>query len=354
MARITDWTGITKTPFGYRARVEVRPFPQRSKRFPPHTTLDTMQRWRATTRRALELARPRAASAGTVAADVQRYLALWGAGKHPQTVAQRRRHLELFADVFGRELRALLTTADIETQLRRWQHDGLPLSEYARTRRRRQRTLTDAAIRKVRQSLYQLWATLDRGTGLPNPVADIPAGTDAELDPKGHPEADVRAVLAQLPRSKTRARCQVIAYVGLRPDEVRHLERRDWNGSRVLFVRSGKRSERKAVPLTRRGAAALRYFVQLDAFGNFTSAPANRMLKNAARAARLDPAGWTLYSLRHSFGTWHYAATHDVKATKEVLRQKTLRMTERYVRAAVSQAAFDSVAALDATLRRRR
>lgn len=367
MARITDWDGITKTRTGYLVRVHVRPFPMKAKRFPRETPHAVLIDWRDTTKRRLQKARPPRGPVGTFRADVARYLEQWGAGKHPITVLQRTRYLGLWADVFDTEPRALVTTADIERQLQLWRQRGLPVGDHARRRKRGGKPLTEATIRKVRQAIYQLYAVLDRGTDQPNPVAAVPAGSDPEPDPRGLSQAVVRAILAHLPRSKTKARSYVVAYIGLRPPlEVARLAPGDWKG-RTLFVRSGKGSSRETVPLTRRGAAALRYFARLGAWGPCTSAPWNRMLKAAARAALADektpPAiaaalrtalpTLTAYSLRHSFGTWHYQATHDIQATKAAMRHKTLRMTERYTRAAVAPALQESIATLDAAFRRR-
>ena len=53
-----------------------------------------------------------------------------------------------------------------------------------------------------------------------------------------------------------------------------------------------------------------------------------------AKLTELEPL--VPYDLRHSFGTEAYRLTGDIKAVGAALGQKTLRMTERYVQAAVS------------------
>jgi hypothetical protein len=145
MARITGWDGISRTPFGYLVPVSVSPFPRRTKRSPAGTKHDELIRWRTATRQALERWRPRAAQAGIVGADVTRFQARWGTGKHPHAVAQRARHLRLFAQVFGSRLRATLMTQEIEAQLGAWQRDELPLSEFA-TKRSLSATLASRAF----------------------------------------------------------------------------------------------------------------------------------------------------------------------------------------------------------------
>jgi integrase len=355
VARITDWRGIQRTPTGYIVRVEVCPLPRRTKRFKATATHADMISWRDATQRVLERSKPRAAQAGTITADVARYLAQWGSGKHPQTVEQRTRHLRLFADVFGNRIRATLTTQEIEAQLKAWQRNGLPLSDFARSRGRERGELREATVRKVRQSIYQLFATLDRGTDAANPVAPIPAGTDPDADPGGLPMSVVAAILARLPTGQPKARCYVMAYVGLRPEEVRLIEPQDCDyRRRTLYVRSAKGSDRQRVPLTRRGAAAVRLFIRHKAWGGFTDAHPNRLLKQAARDAGYPHLAPDQYTLRHSFGTAHYAACKDIKATKEAMRHKSIKMTERYVRGAVSFVLDASIATLDAALRRNR
>jgi integrase len=221
--------------------------------------------------------------------------------------------------------------------------------------------LAPATVNKVRQALYQLYAHLDAGTGLENPVAAVPTRKPPELEPRALDVALVRQALAQLPRSKTKARLIVMAYTGLRPEEVRRIERRDWSprAPRQMFVRTAKGGMRVVHPLTRAGAAAMRYFVARDAFGPFTAAPLERWWKAAVKAVAPDLDS-TPYDLRHTYGTELYRATRDIKATQAGLRQKSVSMTMRYVQAAVAPVLADGTRALDhaqrqqiATARRR-
>ena len=56
------------------------------------------------------------------------------------------------------------------------------------------------------------------------------------------------------------------------------------------------------------------------------------------------------HDLRHSFGTEAYRLTGDIKAVGAALGQKTLRITERYVLAAVSTRVESLITQLSASL----
>ena len=75
------------------------------------------------------------------------------------------------------------------------------------------------------------------------------------------------------------------------------------------------------------------------------------MLKTAAAKAGYPTLAISAYTLRHSFATWHYAATRDIKATSKALRHKVLRMAERYVRGAVDEVLEGSIATLNSAQR---
>ena len=98
----------------------------------------------------------------------------------------------------------------------------------------------------------------------------------------------------------------------------------------------GRGTKPYVIPLSPAATSALKLLDTLDAWGSFTLAPMARMWKAAATKAKL-PAGTVPYDLRHSFGTAIYRATGDLKATKELLGHASLRMTERYMLAAIPE-----------------
>lgn len=344
MPRVSDWECIYRTPTGYLVSVQVRPLPRRTKRFPHGTKLETMQRWRDGTRADLELERDRARLYGTdtLAQDVEAYLGRWGHGKHPQTVAQRTAYLHAWAEAFRGRRRASLTTSEIEAHLAAWQRaEGFGANSW----------------NKRRQAIYQLFAVLDRGAGRVNPVADVPTQEEPKAQPRGLPMAVVRAILDAMPRSRTRARLGVMAFTGLRPEELRRVVPGDidWKG-RALYVRTAKGGHAATLPLVPEAIAWLREFVAVGAFGGFTSAPMGVSLGRAVArvnlerlAAKQEPIAMRAYDMRHSFGTFWYTTTRDLKSTREAMRN-TLKMTERYVESAVSSVLLDGARVVAAAL----
>lgn len=358
MPRVTDWTGIRTTPTGYLVKVEVRPLPAKGKRFKAGTPLAVMQRWREDTRRALEGRRDRRLryGTGTLADDVARYFTLWGEDQHPETVAQRRRHLEAWVAAFPDRTRESLTTGEIEAQLAAWQRQPPPTPH--RQGRRRPTSESAATTAKRRQALLQLFAVLGRGTDLRNPVEAVPTRQQPAAQARGLPYPVIRDLLALMPRSATRARLGVMAFTGLRPEELRRVEPADIDLSQgTLYVRTAKGGTVATVPLVREARTWLEEFHALGAYGPFTAAPMGLSLRRAV--ARLNEAravqhlapltGVTAYSMRHSYGTALYRATRDLKTVAEGMRN-SLAMAERYVEGAVSEVLEHGVARLDAAL----
>lgn len=372
MPRVTDWAGISKRDGGFYCKVEVRPLPAKGKRFKAGTPLTVMQTWRDEVRRGLEARRDRRAryGTGTLADDVTRYFTLWGDDQHRETVAQRRRHLEAWVAAFPGRTRESLTTGEIEAQLAAWQRQ--PPETAHRTGARRQTSEGPATWAKRRQALLQLFAVLGRGTDLHNPVEDVPTRTQPAAQARGLlPYPVIRDLLATIPRSATRARLGVMAFTGLRPEELRRVEPADIDlAHATLYARTAKGGTVATVPLVPEAVTWLRELavrrpyrpttgrvVMRDGYGSFTAAPMNQALRrgvarlNAARQAqRLAPlTGVTAYSMRHSYGTALYRATRDLKTVAEGMRN-SLAMAERYVEGAVSEVLERGVARLAADL----
>lgn len=355
MPRVTDWTGISKTPTGYIVRVKVGHLPRAVKRYPAGTPLEDMQRWRDRARRDLEdelekLPEPPRRGAPprhTLAADVKEYLKAWGTGKHANTVAQRERHLEDWVQAFPERSRRSLTVGEIEQHLAAWQKKN-PLG----------RKEGAATWNKRRQALLQLFAFFCRGTDKKNIVEDVPTRDTGKPQPRGLPIPVVRELLEVMLPSATRARLGVMAFTGLRPEELRRITPEDVDlKAGKLYVRTAKGGKAATVPLLSEATTWLREFHELGAYGPFTSAPMGLSLRRAVKAVnrrraakKLPPLGpIRAYDFRHSFGTAFYAATRDLKATSEALRN-TLAMAERYVEAAVSPVLQAGVALLEGAL----
>lgn len=347
MPRLTDWRGITKSGGTYLVRVKVGSLPRAVQRFPLATPLEELQKWRDKTRRELEEElehlppvekAPRVRTERhTLAADVERYLEAWGSDCHPNTVAQRERHLRDWAKAFPDRSRRSITVPEIEHQLAVWQKKNP-----------RGRKEGPATWNKRRQALLQLFAYFCRGTDRKNIVEDVPTKDLGKPEARGLPIAVVRQILDVMPPSATRARLGVMAFTGLRPEELRRIARDDidWAAG-TLYVRTAKGGTPATVPLLTEAKAWLKEFDAANAYGPFTSAPMGLSLRRAVRALNRQRAaakpplpplvGVRAYDFRHSFGTMYYAASRDLKATSQALRN-TLAMAERYVEAAVSPA----------------
>jgi len=304
--------------------------------FPATARDEDIQLWRAQTRRRQKwLARAGVPLVGTLEEDVTLYLSTF-TGRHPETQSQRQRHLEDWARAFRGRTRESLQPAEIEAQLASW---------------REERHYTPATLAKVRQSLYQLYAVLDRGTGV-NPVDAVPTPAAAPLQPRGVPMAVVAQLLARIKASKTKARLTLIAYAGLRPSEIRRIQAEDWDETSLL-VRTGKGGEVARVPLLRPARAALEYLGRKGALGGFTNAPLGKAMREACAALTAAkklkaPLHVRPYDLRHSLGSAVYQHTGDQRAAQAALRHKSIVTTHRYTLAAVDPrltAAFDAIGA---------
>jgi integrase len=309
------------------------------KTFPGTTSDADIQLWRAKTRRdAGWIGRAGLPMAGTLAEDVAVYLDGFH-DRHPETLAQRTRHLDAWAAAFKGRRRSDLTAREVEAQLRAWQ---------------REHGWAPATLNKRRQALYQLYAVLDRGSGLPNPVSAVPTFAVPDPPPRGIPLPLVAKLLARVPWPPTRARLTLMAYAGLRPEEVRRIQVGDWDAT-TLLVRSAKGGAVSRVPLLRPAAAALELLTRRGKLGGFTSAPMGAAMRAAcaslSKTLKLTtPLHVTPYDLRHSYGTALYAATGDQRAAQAGLRHRSIVTTHRYTLAAVDPRLAAAVAAISAAI----
>lgn len=328
--------GITKRPAGWRISVRVHgALYQRS--FKPSTAQSTVEaellKERQKRRRPTEEKPPR--EAGTLEADIARYLVDHFAGR--PGLAERTRHLALWTDALGKDTaRSAITRDDVARVLNRWRAQGLGAD----------------TCNKRRTALLALYHALD-GKGGSNPVREIKKFRPPDPLPRGVAYGLIEKALAQFPPCRTRARLAVMAYTGLRQGQVMQLAPDDWDTRRkILVVRGtskGRGTKPYVIPLSPAATAALVEFDTADAWGRFSWGPMARMWKEAWIAAttkrkRIDLRGQCAglpapvpYDLRHSFGTEIYRKTGDLKATKELLGHSSIKMTERYMLAAVSE-----------------
>jgi integrase len=372
--------GLTWEPARRKFCVEVRvrPYPKKRKRFAATTPLGVMLAWRHTTineltdaRRVLERAAqanadplaPTAAPAplGTFRADVELYITTKMPAALKATQPQWIRYLRTAArGELGRLPRQLITGRHWGDLLATWIRDGIPAELGDGNRRRivKPKPISVATARKVRTAWITFYKTMDEGLNLPNPAklckrpADAPGAAPL---PGGIPLADALAIVAQLPKgSRTGARIALMVLLGLRPCEIMRIDAaKDWNRrAKTLYVRTAKFGRPRTLPLEPAATAALQLLDTHPSgkgWGTFTSAPAARMFHAAvAKAGMGHYEPLVPYAMRHTFATNAYALSGDLKAVSEAIGHKSLKMTERYVEAAVSA----QVAGLFGTIRK--
>jgi integrase len=334
--------GIQKDRNGFRAfvRVPVRNDPQRrskliSKRFPPTAGLREMKAWREEQRVRSRARSTPAPTAGTFAADVDRYLRQVAA---MPTFTWRRRDLYAWREYYGDLPRAAMTTEIIRAQLQTWRTVG-PVHRYnPRTKqlRRLARPLSAAACNHRRTALLHLWTVLD-GKDAPNPVRAVPPFQEPPPAPRARDLDFLEAAIARLRNPQQRARARVLLWTGIRGvSELGKMrpEHVDLKASEC-HVPTGKGGKRfRFVPLNQQGRDAWATFIEAGAWGTYDK---DALRKSIARACRreleargLPPAHVRTYDLRHSIATAYLRAGADIADVQDLLGHTTARMTRRY------------------------
>lgn len=321
--RIRYPRGLTRDAKGWRVTVGIGGGKIKRQRFPPTLTLDEAKgkldeaqtKWKAGRR---------GTHAGTLDADITRYLRDYCTGRPHHD--ERQRHLKLWLAQLGKDehgddrLRADITKDDVSRVLHDWRL-----------------TLEPETCNKRRTALLALYHALD-GKGASNPVRDVPKFRVPAPLPRGLPYPKIRKALALVPKGKTKLRLTVLAYTGIRAGQLMRLTPDAYDArNHALLVpgtEKGRGTKPYVLPLSARAEEALKAFAKAEAWGTFTYAPMARMWKTAAMKAGLS-ASVVPYDLRHSFATAIYRATGDIQATRTLLGHSSLRVTERYMLAAV-------------------
>jgi integrase len=188
-------------------------------------------------------------------------------------------------------------------------------------------------------ALRALYTALDRGTGAPNPVEDTDTFSPPVEEARGLSYELVQVILdamcnmgspkARLDGSKAKARLRVIAYTGMRHSELKRFRPEDWNREQhSLVIRTGKGGLPRTIPLVTEAEAALTELIRVNAVGDFSNSTVRRAFVRACAKVKVD--GIRPYDLRHTFGTWLYAAAGDLRIVAEMLGHRRTRTTERY------------------------
>jgi integrase len=343
---------VTRTPHGFFVKVKIggRTLSKRFRRRPDLTVeelANTRDEFRLELRRAAESIRTGAVPAAPTPApatlddDRIAYLDEHLGAVHANTRDQWERYLLAWCNYvpsdggprLGDRARATIRTATLIEAINEFERHGIV----------RPRPLEAETYNKVRLCLYRLYEVMNGVQEMPeaaNPVRHVPRRTPPKAEARGQDYGLLEAILEKIPPGKTKgatkARLVLMAYHGLRPVEIMSIRRGDWNPAAAeLYVRTGKGGKHRTIQLIPKASAALETLERLGAWGPYPTETPSRAFKKAKIAAGYE-LDITPYDLRHSFGTWVYKATGDIKMVKESMAHSSIRMTERYVEAAVS------------------
>lgn len=270
----------------------------------------TIREWLLKTE--IKYRRPGATRTGRFDDDARAYLEMVTA---MPTYVQRQQHIEQWIAVFGDRPRDGILADDIRAQLHLWRA-----------------TMSAASVNKRRTALMHLFSVLD-GKAERNPVKDAPRFAEPTPTPRTLTAADVAAVFAAMPPSKSKARLMVLAYTGIPHAQLIQIQPDDVNLTTATVAVAGRRkgagTKGRIVPLTKQGVAAFRLMKREDAWGTFGRAPLRQTFRLWLTHAKIE-GDWTPYDLRHFFGTEMYRLSGDIRATQLLMDHSTERLTHRY------------------------
>lgn len=260
-------------------------------------------------------------------------------GNLPSTVRLRRCHLRALAAAHLRRSPWRVT----ENDLAGW----IAQQGWARA--------TAASYRATIQMFYQ-WAVKTKQTRR-NPAEDLSGGGKVRALPRGIPE---KALTAALRNATDRDRLIIIlgAWGGLRRSEIASLRWDNRNGQHLWVTGKGEHQRRAPgkgivareldAEQTRReqgGMGTGFRYPHPDSAYVFPGRDGDRPMspESIGRAASAAlPADYSTHSLRHRFGTYSYATTHDLRAVQEALGHHSPTVTQIYTY--LSDDALDALA----------
>lgn len=286
--------GVYRDKYGVAATVKVGTV-QREHRFPPESSLDYIQAWRARTRSELLEDRdaiPKdtpAPERRSFASDLPRYLKKI---EHRVGYKSDRSHLRAWLPLIGPLLRSKIRPVHIQRGIETWAKAG----KAPRTLRHRRRVIRE------------MWKTLD-GVHARPPVTGIKIPTPAQPHPVAVPWSVVKKVAESLRKGKrhakgyggdsdkAHARFLVRATTGQRPASIMRAVPADLDLKRRLWlVRPTKGGDQVALPLDPHMVQAWKAFIAAKAWGPFD-------VNSFAATIRRHgwPKGVRPYSLRSTF-----------------------------------------------------
>lgn len=295
-------------------------------RAPVGMSLPDLKRLRARLRLESSATAPPTHDRGTLAHDIERYLAM---SKHLVCWSTRRGELRHWVQVLGaRRTRYSVKRSDVLDARSRWLSAGTA-----------PKTVNNRVV-----ALRALWTALD-GPEAPCPADRIRALSVPRQPPSGVATATISAVYqallhaertGRLKDSKIRARFRMLAETGRRPSEIMRIQPTDFDLERgVWHVRDGKGGFTPGgVFMTAAVREAVEEFIAADAFGCWQT---NQMARTL-RAVGGWPKGVRPYTLRHTLGMALADAGADHMDIAAVLGHRDPRITrEHYIGTSASR-----------------
>jgi integrase len=337
--------GIRRKGKGWEAYVRVRG-KLHTQRFPIDHPVDKMRAWLTLQKK---LFGGRSTSSGTLAADVERFLAKPDIAAQPYA-HQTAHRLGLWVAALGADRdRWSIERDEIEAVIQGW------LKQYA-----------EPTVYHRRSALMQLYRVLD-GAGAANPVKNttcprswIPADHSVAFETlaaivtampewsypkKGHRERSIAKLVGR-----------VIVEVGIRPADLLKVRKTDIDAAastlRWPASAKGKGTTARIVPLTPGGLSALLALEAAGGLGAFNPTAVSHSFKRSARAIAGDETPIHLYSGRHAVGADLYRATRDLATVGRMLNHAPgSRATAQYAQGANADVDRAAATALSAARR---
>ena len=303
--------GIYDDRFGRAATVKVNGI-QSEHRFPRGTGLRIIQAWRDEMRASLRTL-PKEAK-HTLGHDAGRYLEQKKG--ELASIRDRARNLGMWLERFGhmRTLTLERHVPELNEQLHAWRKER----SAATCNHRR-----DALMNLVRV-LY--------GDKAASGLSDLVTFRKAPPKPRWLDRAHIAAVLARLEAgTKLSARLHLLHWTGMRPAQMGRLTPDSFHLNHEVphvVVPRAKGGRTAAIPLLEEGLRAAQQFIDIDAFGEWKTEPANKALAKAAEMAGRKP--FTTYQIRHSFASGLRQSGADVADIQDLYGHTNPETTKIY------------------------
>ena len=303
--------GVYKDRWGLAATVKVNGM-QRERRFPRGTPLRTIQAWREVMRGSLRTL-PKGAK-HTLRYDAERYLKQMEG--QLASIRDRARNLGMWLERFGhmRTLALEQHVPELNQQLHAWRKER-----------------STATCNHRRDALMNLVRVL-YGNKAASGLSDLVTFRKAPPKPRWLDRAHIAAVLARLEAgTKLSARLHMLHWTGMRPAQMGRLTPDSFHLNHEVphvVVPRAKGGRTAAIPLLEEGLRAARQFIDIDAFGEWKTEPANKALAKAAERAGRKP--FTTYQIRHSFASGLRQSGADVADIQDLYGHTDPETTKMY------------------------